>query len=72
MFDPKQNPWRVEYRHIDGLIVRVENVPPYVYAPFNPETGEVEVGDFHAFDDDLGELAQPWVWKKFNMVDATT
>ncbi len=71
MFDPKQNPWRVEYRHIDGLIVRVENVPPYVYAPLNTETGEVETEHFQAFGDNLGELALPWVWKKFKMVDAT-
>lgn len=68
MFDPSRNPWRVEYDVVDGIIEQVANVPPYVWAPFNSETGEVELDHPHQFGDDLHELHAPWVWKKFNMV----
>lgn len=37
----------------------------YCWAPFNPQTNLVEVGELMEFDDELRELETPFVWRKF-------
>ncbi len=66
MFNPMQNLWRTDYEVRNDRYERV-TCKPFVYAAVNYETGEVEMDDLQQFDDQLPQLATPWVWRKFRM-----
>ena len=66
MFSPMQNLWRRDFEVRDQRFEEV-TCKPYIYAPVNYETGEVDLDSPQRFDDALYELATPWVWRKFRL-----
>ena len=60
---------RYDYENIDGEMKRVRKDQIYLWAGVRIETGEVEMNDLRAFDDELEDLCDGWEWRKLILSD---
>jgi len=57
----------------DGKMEPIQTTDLFVWACVNTKTGEVEMTEIQAYDDDLpGNLVEGWEWRRFRLIEANT
>ena len=63
--------FRAAWEERDGKMEPLQATDLFVWACVNTKTGEVEMTEIQAFDDDLcGNLVEGWEWRRFRLIEA--
>jgi hypothetical protein len=64
--------WRTIYKNINGKIESENSTDLFVWTCVNTKTGQVEVEEVRAYDDELdADLVEGWEWRRFRLVEDT-
>lgn len=68
---PSCSLFRAAWEERDGKMEPLQATDLFVWAYVNTKTGEVEMTEIQAFDDDLcGNLVEGWEWRRFRLIEA--
>ena len=64
--------WRTAFKNVDGKRESVKSTNLFVWACVNAKTGQVEVSEVRAYNDELdADLVEGWEWRRFRLVEDT-